>query len=74
MKMGKKFARDFRKAGMHATMMARFDSMIVHMLLLIDCHMLSVRTVARSRVVKRRIDVMQTLEREKLSVREYLLS
>ena len=62
MKSGKKLARDLRKAGMQATMMARFVSMMVHMLLSMDCHMLSVRTVARSRVVKRRMDVMHTLD------------
>lgn len=61
-KVGKKLASADRKAGSEAQRMARLDSMIVH----IDDPMLFQVTsrweVARSRVVMRRMELIQTLD------------
>ena len=40
--MGKNMAIGRRNAGIHATMMPRLDSITVHMLLAMDCHIISV--------------------------------
>jgi hypothetical protein len=59
--MGNIAANGRLSAGMLAAMMPRLYSMTVHILESIDCHMISVCAVARLSVVKRRIEVTQTL-------------